>query len=543
MAAFPSPRPQQDIDMKWLRASCLLLAVSSLFAAWSCGTSSNNGGFPVTGGHDASASSGSGDDGSVGGGDDGPGFGGFGDSGPQPVDSGTGCQNLQCQVHSCGGDAGGVDGATVDGGGTTITGQVFDPAGRNPLYNVVAYIPNAAGGALDSIPIGVGANSCSCGALFSGQPIAYAVTDTSGNFTLSNVPDGTNIPLVVQIGKWRKEIILPTVSQCTSNSAGKITLPKNLTDGKYASMPNIAVSTGGADTLECLLTRVGVDEAVFTGTPTGPGVHVFHGAGGHSAAGSPAAPTSLWDSQNDLMQYDIVMLSCEGAPTAGVNATTATYMGPYISAGGRVFAEHYHYAFFTSYATSPGTAYPQFANVANWDEVGLAANDAPYSNDITGVIETTLPNGSKFPEGVALKSWLGNVGALNGSQEIVVPVANARDNAIVSASNAATPWVQTDPSVSPASTQYFSWDMPFNPPISDAGVPEYCGRAVYSDMHVSGSATDYSTGTTVPAGCDSTSALSPDEDAIEFILFDLSSCITPVGFTPQPPPPEGGIAQ
>jgi hypothetical protein len=81
--------------------------------------------------------------------------------------------------------------------------------------------------------------------------------------------------------------------------------------------------------------------------------------------------------------------------------------------------------------------------------------------------------------------------------------------------------------------------------VSDAGVPEYCGRVVYSDMHVSGSAADYQGGSdVVPTGCDTTTALSPDEDAIEFILFDLSSCITPVGFTPQPTPaPEGGTAQ
>ena len=243
------------------------------------------------------------------------------------------------------------------------------------------------------------------------------------------------------------------------------------------------------------------------------------------------------------MRYDIVMLSCEGLPTAGVTATTATYLAPYVNAGGRVFAEHYHYAFFTAYNKTPGTPYPQFANVADWTTVGLAANDG-YSSDISGVIETTLPNGQAFPEGVALKAWLGNVGALNANGEIVVPVATARVNGVVSASNVATPWVQTDPSVSPPSTQYFSWDMPFNPPVDDAGVPQYCGRVVYSDMHVSGTAADYKGGTVVPSGCDATTKLSADEDAIEFILFDLSSCITPVGFTPQPPPqPEGGPAQ
>jgi hypothetical protein len=503
------------------------LSLVSVALAPGCGGTKGNDSFggPGDGGQGSSSS------GASSGGSSGCGLTGCGDDGGVEMPDG-GCTNLQCQVHSCSGST----------SGTTVTGTVLDPAGRNPLYNVVVYVPNSAGGQLNPIPIGVNSTSCSCGALFSGDPITYALTDTKGNFTLTNVPDGANIPLVVQIGKWRKEIVLPSVSQCTSNAAGKITLPKNLTDGKYAAMPNIAVSTGGADTLECLLTRVGVDESMFQGDPNGPGVHIFHGSGGNSAAGSPAAPTSLWDSQADLMRYDIVMLSCEGSPTLGVNATTATYMAPYISAGGRVFAEHYHYAFFTGYSTGTGPAYPQFPNIANWANLGISGNDSPYNNDITGTIETTLPSGKAFPEGTALKSWLGNVGALNANSEIVVPSANARDTALVTASNVATPWVQTDSTVTPASTQYFSWDMPFNPPISDAGVPEYCGRVVYSDMHVSGSANDYSNSQVVPTGCDATSALSPDEDAIEFILFDLSSCITPVGYTPTAPS-EGGILQ
>jgi hypothetical protein len=528
------------MDMKWLRASCLLLIASLLFAAWSCGNNQGSNLFPV-GGHDGGVSSSGGDDSSVNGGDDGPGYMGFGDGSTVMHDSGSpgGCTNLQCQVHTCTASGG-------DAGGTTLSGQVFDPAGRNPLYNVVVYIPNSAGGKLDAIPIGVGANSCSCGALFSGEPISYAVTGTDGKFTLYNVPDGDMIPLVVQIGKWRKEIPVPHITQCsTTNSAGKITLPKNLTDGAYASMPNIAVSTGGADTLECLLTRIGIDEGIFTGQTAGPGVHIFQGSGGNAASGSLQSPGSLWNNAGDLSTYDIIMLSCEGSPTTGVTAATAGLLGPYVSAGGRVFAEHYHYAFFTGYGSLTGTAYPQFANVASWTNLGAFGNDSPYNNDITGVIQTTLPNGTNFPEGKALKSWLGGLtpSALNAGGEIVVPSANARDTATVSATNLATPWVVTDPTVTPASAQYFSWDMPFNPPVSDAGVPEYCGRVVYSDMHVSGSANDYGGGDqTVPKGCDSAAALSPDEDAIEFILFDLSSCITPVGFTPQPPGPEGGIA-
>jgi hypothetical protein len=500
-------------------------------AAGGCGGVSGNsgllgpgadGGGDSTAGDDSGSSSGS--SGSSGGSGSSSGSGSGGGSGSSSGDSGHACVNLECQVHACNGSVG-------DAGTTTLSGTVYDPGGHNPIYGVAVYIPNSPGGALDAITPGVGSTSCDCGALYSGDPIVTTVTDVAGNFTLNNVPDGANIPLVVQIGKWRKEVPIASITPCTPNSAGKINLPKNPTDGAFASMPNIAVSTGGADTLECMLTRMGVDEGAFTGSPTGAGVHVFQGAAGYAATGSPSSPTSLWDGQADLMRYDLVMLSCEGAPTTGVTATTATYLAPYISAGGRVFAEHYHYAFFTDDTTLTGPAYPQFANVASWTNLGTLGNDAPYAADITGVIQTTLPGGAAFPAGMVLKQWLGDRGALNASSEIVVPVASARDDGTVTAANVGTPWVQTDPSVTPASTQIFSWDMPFNPP--DAGTPSYCGRVVYSDMHVSGSQVDYTTSKVVPTGCDATAALSPDEDAIEFLLFNLSSCIVPVSMTPQ----------
>src|SRR5580700_7981809 len=115
----------------------------------------------------------------------------FGD-GPTPE---AGCVNLQCQVPTCdGGDA------------TTISGTVFDPTGTNPLYDVFVYVPNAP---LDAIPDGPTCTQCQ--GVASGQPIASALTDSAGHFLITHAPAGANIPIVMQLGKWRRKIVLSNV--------------------------------------------------------------------------------------------------------------------------------------------------------------------------------------------------------------------------------------------------------------------------------------------------------------------------------------------
>jgi hypothetical protein len=523
-----------------ITAVALAVGIGVAAAGGGCGNSNSDSGFDA-----GSGGSGSGGlhDGSTELTDSGApiygdsGYGSLPDStvGPPPPDGGVGCTNLQCNIASCG-----------DGGATTtITGKVLDPAGHNPLYNVVVFIPNTQGGVLPPIPQGLNSASCSCAELFAGEePVVDTLTLADGTFTLKNVPSGTNIPLVVQVGKWRKEIVIPSVAPCTSTAipGGTVSLPKNASDGMYASLPNIAVSTGYADTLECLLTRIGVSETEFTGQPASPQhVHVFQGgsavlSGYNTNPGGPKSAAGLWDKDSDIEQYDIVMLSCEGEPTTGATAASSQVVADYVNYGGRVFAEHYHYQFFYNAPTI-------FPNLATWDP----GEGNTYTPPINATIQTTLPNGMPFQEGTALEAWLTNVGALtNNELSIAVP----RGDALVGPTNAATPWAVTATGVSPQTTQYFSWDMPFNAPKDDAGVPEYCGRVVFSDLHVSGgdgtgTSEDYTAalGTTVPTGCDATATLSPDEDALEFILFDLSSCVTPIGYPPKPPPagPEAGI--
>ncbi|HEY8090097.1 MAG TPA: carboxypeptidase regulatory-like domain-containing protein, partial [Polyangiaceae bacterium] len=105
----------------------------------------------------------------------------------------------------------GDDGATP-GCNTTISGTVYDPAGKNPLYDIAVYVPSAP---LSPIPTGATCDSCT--SLYSGNPVAAALTDASGKFVMNKAPTGKNVPLVLQIGKWRKQVYVPTVTACQDN--------------------------------------------------------------------------------------------------------------------------------------------------------------------------------------------------------------------------------------------------------------------------------------------------------------------------------------
>jgi hypothetical protein len=478
--------------MSRARRTIVFVAVAAgLIPTWSSGCGSTNGGF-LSGGAEAGAG-----DGSVtlGGGD-------------------GGCVGLQCQQHACGG-----------GGSTTISGKVYDPAGKNPLYNVAVYVPNAP---VQPFHSGVSTPCDTCDSLYTGSPIAAALTDASGQFTIKNAPDGPNIPLVIQVGKWRKQLKIPNVAQCQDNPQPdrSLTLPKNHTDPGN-DIPKIAISTGCSDTLECLLARVGVDKGEYTAGAAGDGrIHIFAGECttgqfklGHPTTmpGAPQSPAALWDTVADLEQYDLVLLSCEGDETTNANQQA---LHDYATAGGRVFASHFHYKFFNTgpYANE---------NLATW---------TPGTNDmgsIMATIATTLPNGQPFPKGQALAQWLGNVGALTNGE---LPITEAKHNADVSA--APTPsqvWISADKQASPpGATQYFSFNTPTDAPMGAAGVPNYCGRVVFSDLHV-GSASGDTPANSIPSDC-ANGDLSPQEKALEFMLFDLSSCITPNDQAPQAPP-------
>ncbi|WP_394850759.1 carboxypeptidase-like regulatory domain-containing protein [Pendulispora brunnea] len=418
------------------------------------------------------------------------------------------------------------------GGTTSLSGTVRDPAGRVPLYNVIVYVPNGA-----VSPLTRGASCDRCGNV-SGDPLVSTITDTSGHFKLTNVPVGNDIPVVIQVGKWRRRLHVDVTRACqdTTLAAEQTRLPRNKGEG---DIPLMALTTGGADALECFLRKVGLDDSEFT-APGGPGrVHLYAGspattrdpqgnvrwgatarfddAHGGAAFGDAG---SLWSSAGHLKEYDMVLLSCEGQTypmTKPQAALDALY--DYTAAGGRVFASHWHRYWFHPNADGNGPALgtTKFTDLGDWD-------DGNELNGIEAKVETTLPDGKPFPKGQAMKEWLGNVQALTPAGEL--PIDGAKKNlASVNPANA-TQWITYAPA---AVVQYMSFNVPLG--VSDE---QKCGRAVYSDLHVSSGVGDQY-GPDWPQGCLTTS-LSPQEKALEFMLFDLSACIQSDTGEPAPPP-------
>lgn len=463
-----------------------------------------------------------------------------------------GCTGVCAQIPEC-------PGATT----TTLSGKVLDPAGKNPLYNALVYIPNTPNDpGLDPFPAGI---TCDvCGATAAGDPLVTAYTAPDGTFTLNNVPVGTGIKLVVQLGRWRRQFNVDVANSCGANAlpATMLTMPKNQQEG---DIPRIGILTGGFDPMECVLRKMGIQDSEFTNPGGGGRINMYlaaqpnvppnpfapytaqcpqnpYGFGARINASTPSQATLFGQSggQPTINQFDLVILACEGYE----EDETAYWgnLGNYTAAGGRVFTTDFAYGWMaktktcTSNAQCGGGGFcnggicfnaantnqnPAYPNVANWHTL-----QNPQGSPQTGFIDT-----ASNPTGMAFQQWLELVGvSLPGSGMVgLSPVFTNSDNVIAPTQQ----WLRTG-------TQrpiHFT----FNTPVG-AQSANQCGRMVYSDWHADNlsfagnwpscpyslpnTPPYYSHGLTFPAECDN-NPMTPQEAILEFMLFDLTACVKP----------------
>jgi hypothetical protein len=466
---------------------------------------------------------------------------------------------------------------------TRLSGRVTTPDGELGVPNAIVYIPRNPTATLPAIHTGPSCERCEDEDL--GPLLASAVTDYRGEFTLEGkIPVGAPFRVVVKAGKWRRVIEVPSgVSDaCSTVQIGNTytRLPANKNDGLAGThMPLIAVATGEADAMECVLYKMGVDGAEFT-TRTGDGrIHMYRangarmcdgtisasscqrvdstgtGCGGSTCNASPEAcygcsdgsRVCSWiapscdgtdisvDSSNlassnttngHFNDYDLVIWDCEGTERSRTTGQR-NRVRDYVNAGGRFFVSHWSYDWL--YQTS------ELQNAGNWREVTAVETDIGYIS-----IGRPRANAARID---TFARWLHHEGAISvhfvdgeptfGSFQIQYP----RD-VVNSVNEGADEWIfrtSNDTEGSPPGPflpgtntrpQQFSFNTPWG------ATPEnVCGRVAFTGFHVAGS---YTPGHGFFPGHCGGATMNTQEKTLAYMLFDLSACISE-GEPPNPP--------
>jgi hypothetical protein len=398
-------------------------------------------------------------------------------------------------------------------GSTTLTGTVFDPAGTTPLPDVVVFIPSDVR-ALPSVVEGT--NACMCQQSM-GAYVVATITGANGGFTLKGVPTGSAVPVTVQTGKWRRTVNVNIANDCGLNSVadGTLRLPRSRVEG---DMPQMALVTGGSDDLGCTLRRMGIDPGEYSAPHGGGRLDIYRGVAAASGSMFDAGPglssgragdctrasCPLWASKASLERYDAIFLSCEGDPYSASKPPAAIQaMHDWLNEGGRLLATHSQSVWFQS-----GPA--DFQNIAVWKAFSAAIASGAYSIDMS------------FIQGKLFQTWLDD---LDAATQASISLSAVSDTIASWNVGSGSRWIYDPGPANPPADAALTYDpkiLSFRTPVG--GVPgdagrQYCGEAVFTDVHA---------GTTpsgdLPGACQ-TGPLTAQERALEFFVFDLSTCV------------------
>ena len=485
---------------------------------------------------------------------------------------------------------------------TKLTGRVITPGkdDANALNqlgvpNAFVYILRTNDLAdLPAITSGIpdGGTSCDrCEDQDLGPVLVGALTDATGAFTLEgNIPVGMEFTLVVKAGRFRRAIkyTVPETAACMTTTLptalpdNPTRLPRAMDDGIAVNIPRIAVSTGAADGMECVLYKMGIAGTEFVNpgadgmaagrvhlyrggaAPTGVGTGGMGGMGGTGGVagasgggaggaggtaggkggkgGGPlpgAGPSGariddetphdrqLYNQLPRLQSYDIVIADCEGGgyDQAGTDRRdSGDNVREYVNRGGRLFASHLEFTWLQDNGTAPFDAADPIAtglaNAAQW-----AAGTDLMSTMETGGVSLARPQASARIQNFA--DWMVNEGVTMAGVN-TFEIIDPRSQVAALGPTAEEFVYEPENPTHQDRVEQFSVNTPVG--ATDEAV---CGRVAYSGFHVAAStpgATDPNANVIFPAHC--MGDLTPQEKVLLYMLFDLNAC---VGETPPPP--------
>jgi len=383
---------------------------------------------------------------------------------------------------------------------TTISGTVYDPRTTSsalPLPHVLLYVTT---GPVAPMPSGV---QCLTYSAPSGA-VSYTYTGVDGSFTLQNVPLNSSYTLVIQAGKWRRQF--PQVVDTVPVAGLNLHMPSNHLQG---DIPLIAIATGSADGVECVLHDMGIADSEFTddnGT-TNPGgrIHLYQGSGSSGASISPSTPldTTLTGNSATLGGYDLVMFPCQGGPYPQSNAALSNILN-FANAGGRIFSTHYSYVWLDQNAPYNS----QFPPVANWTPTFTYLSPDPGVATIN----------TDFTDGATMSQWLQNAGATYNGQAGQIQISTLRHD-IDSIIPPTQSWLTLNNTAVGNPIMQFTFNTPVGAPAANQ-----CGRVLFNEYHVRNLDGQ---GMIYPAECPAI-PMSGQEEMLEYALFDLSAFVHPV---------------
>ena len=341
-----------------------------------------------------------------------------------------------------------------------------------------------------------------------------------GTFHLVGVPPGANVSVVIQAGRWRRQLVVPVATACqdTALSADDTRLPSSGSDATASTatsqagaplvdLPTIAVESGNDDPVECILVQLGVAASEF-GNGSGSGhVQLYWNPAALPGAsprmfGSSATygdVTPLWSSYQALSRFDIVILGDDTDATGSSKPPAAiAAVGRYADTGGQL-------------VLTGSTQSIWIGSNAAW------ANELTFDPQVDGVATTAamFTVDETTPAGASYADWLYDVGA--SAAPGAVYVSNASYQCVGYDTATVARWLYATPSVANGEE---SGDelMSFATPIGSA-----CGQVVYSDFDVAFGDGNCAC-SAFPANCAGPNEMTPQVKVLAYLLFGGGRC-------------------